>query len=238
MPRAPRYPLVPIPATRQPPRFSYTGQFSTIPGSGGEPIDGDGDLYVATRTDTGWVSHYVGLPSDQAAVDGGPPQSPPDSTPAQQWRAPSSLPGANGEQNSVLTDPSIGHVPGLEPGRSEHRELVRQRLSKSHHNRLRGPLRLERRRRSPRPLADQSRLRPRRQLQRLPGGGSCQLSKRTGSTCRTRRRACPRLPVLRRRRRFLRRRRHRLRRSQPLRLCQRVERVRARRPAHRAGLGL
>ena len=45
----------------------------------GSPIDGNGDLYVATRTDTGWVTRYVGLPSDQAAVDGGPPLGPPAS---------------------------------------------------------------------------------------------------------------------------------------------------------------
>ena len=34
-----------------PSRFSFTGLFSTIPDSGGKPIDGSGDLYVATRTD-------------------------------------------------------------------------------------------------------------------------------------------------------------------------------------------
>jgi len=57
-----------------PSRFSYTGLWSTIPGSGGKPIDGNGDLYVATRTATAWVTKYVGLPSNEAAVDGGPPQ--------------------------------------------------------------------------------------------------------------------------------------------------------------------
>jgi hypothetical protein len=90
-----------------PPRFSFTGQWSTIPGSGGKPIDGDGDLYVATRTDTGWVNRYVGIPSDQAAVVGGPPQGPPNSTPAQEFRAPSALSGDNSQQNSVLTNPSM-----------------------------------------------------------------------------------------------------------------------------------
>ena len=57
-----------------PSRLAFTGLYSIIPGSGGSPIDGSGDLYVATRTDTGWVTRYVGLPSTQAAVDGGPPQ--------------------------------------------------------------------------------------------------------------------------------------------------------------------
>ena len=39
-----------------PSRFSFTGLWSTIPGSGGDPINSVGDLYVATRTNTGWVT--------------------------------------------------------------------------------------------------------------------------------------------------------------------------------------
>jgi len=74
------YPFGPNPGyATSPSRFSYTGLFSTIPNSGGSPIDGSGDLYVATRTDTGWVSRYVGWPSTQAAVDGGPAMGPPGS---------------------------------------------------------------------------------------------------------------------------------------------------------------
>ena len=101
-----------------PPRFAYTGVFSTVPGSGGSPIDGAGDLYVATRTDTGWVSRYVGIPSNAAAVDGGPPLGPPGSVPYQEcsesgscFRIPSALAAASGlgaqVQNGVLTDPSM-----------------------------------------------------------------------------------------------------------------------------------
>ena len=58
-----------------PSRFAFTGAFSALP-EDPETIGTDGDLYVATRTDTGWVSHYVGLPGDQAACMGGPPTSP------------------------------------------------------------------------------------------------------------------------------------------------------------------
>ena len=65
-----------------PSRLSFTGYFGSPPGGGGgEPIGGSGDLYVATRTDTGWVTRYVGLSGKQAAVAGGPPMGPPDSTP-------------------------------------------------------------------------------------------------------------------------------------------------------------
>jgi hypothetical protein len=64
-----------------PSRFSFTGIFSAIPGTGGKPIVGSGDLYVSTRTPTGWASRYVGWPADEAAVSTGPPMGPPGSQP-------------------------------------------------------------------------------------------------------------------------------------------------------------
>jgi hypothetical protein len=96
-----------------PSRFAFTGAWSAIPGSGGNPIDNNGDLYVATRTASGWVTRYVGLPANLAAVDGGPPLGPPNSLPG---------PGADGGlrfhlsnsgtpadkiQANVLTDPGM-----------------------------------------------------------------------------------------------------------------------------------
>ena len=104
-----------------PSRFAFAGLYSTIPGSGGDPIDGGGDLYVSTRTATGWVTKYVGLPSNEVAIDGGPPMGPPVSAGVvgvgltgiwgpQIGRANES----NGEapfpdkiQNDVLTDPAM-----------------------------------------------------------------------------------------------------------------------------------
>jgi hypothetical protein len=94
-----------------PSRFSFTGLFSTIPNSGGSPIDGTGDLYVATRTGTGWVSRYVGWPSDEAAVDGGPPMGPPGSSsqPYQPYPSNMSANGGSGPggQNGVITNLSM-----------------------------------------------------------------------------------------------------------------------------------
>ena len=58
-----------------PPRFAFGGLLATIPGSG-EPINDDGDLYVATRTDEGWITRYVGFPKNQALKDDGPPNEP------------------------------------------------------------------------------------------------------------------------------------------------------------------
>ena len=76
-----------------PSRMAYVGQFGTIPGTG-QPINGIGDLYVATRTDNGWVSRYVGPPGDEVGCAGGPPQQALDNGPAT-------------AQNKVLTNPDM-----------------------------------------------------------------------------------------------------------------------------------
>ena len=98
-----------------PARFSFVGLWSTIPEAGGEPIDSAGDLYVATRSETGWTTRYVGLPSSMAAVSGGPPQGLPGAStaikPETFYAARAGL--ANGDtnpskiQNGVLTDPGM-----------------------------------------------------------------------------------------------------------------------------------
>ena len=102
-----------------PSRFSFTGVFSAIPGAGGKPIVGSGDLYVSTRTPTGWVSRYVGWPADEAAVSAGPPMGPPGSQPRLQGFSgfngvpsiSSQMPGTAGSgprmQSGVITDLSM-----------------------------------------------------------------------------------------------------------------------------------
>jgi len=57
-----------------PPRFSFTGVFGALPGA--NPVNSVGDLYVATRSDSGWSSRYVGLPGNEAGCVGGPPNYP------------------------------------------------------------------------------------------------------------------------------------------------------------------
>ena len=95
-----------------PSRFSYTGDYGTIPGTEGA-IDSIGDLYVATRTDTGWVSKYVGLQSSQAAVAGGPPMGLPNSSAPEGQSHGIYVNYANGNsspddiQKQVLTNPSM-----------------------------------------------------------------------------------------------------------------------------------
>ena len=92
-----------------PSRLAFVGANGTLPGTGGSPIDANGDLYVATRTDTGWVSRYVGLSASQAALDGGPPDGLPDSAGGdlELGAQPTGVAGPAKIQNSVLTDPSM-----------------------------------------------------------------------------------------------------------------------------------
>ena len=55
-----------------PSRLSFYGFLGSIPGPW-NPQNLIGDLYVATRTPSGWSTHYVGIPADQRPETGGPP---------------------------------------------------------------------------------------------------------------------------------------------------------------------
>jgi hypothetical protein len=57
-----------------PGRFTYGALLNAIPGAG-EPInDGfEGDMYVASRTPSGWTTKYVGIPGYQSLAESGPP---------------------------------------------------------------------------------------------------------------------------------------------------------------------
>jgi hypothetical protein len=49
-----------------PGRFAYAGGVNVIPGTG-QPSNGDeGDLYMASRTTSDWVTRYVGIPGNQS----------------------------------------------------------------------------------------------------------------------------------------------------------------------------
>ena len=73
-----------------PSRTAFTGDFAAMPGT--EPINGEGDLYVATRTNTGWKTAHVGLPGNFTMRSGGPPVS---------------SEGPDKIQQNVLTDPGM-----------------------------------------------------------------------------------------------------------------------------------
>jgi hypothetical protein len=61
-------------------RFAFAAQFNIIPGTGRPPNGGfypftAPDLYVAHRTNTGWVTRYVGLSGEEALAQSGKPAS-------------------------------------------------------------------------------------------------------------------------------------------------------------------
>ena len=63
------------PYASNPARFAYAGLLNSIPGAG-EPLNSSlfgGDLYVASRTDTGWVTKYVGIPGHQSVAESSAP---------------------------------------------------------------------------------------------------------------------------------------------------------------------
>ena len=60
------------PTATSPSRTTFAGLFGAIPGAG-DPPNVRGDLYMSTRTSTGWKTRYVGLPASMAQWSGGPP---------------------------------------------------------------------------------------------------------------------------------------------------------------------
>jgi len=61
------------PVATNPSRFAFGGDLGAIPGAGDPPDTSKGDLYVATRTDQGWVTKYVGLSGTETYSTNGPP---------------------------------------------------------------------------------------------------------------------------------------------------------------------
>jgi hypothetical protein len=57
-----------------PPRFAFTADYGDMPDAGGDPITTTGDLYVSTRTGTGWKTKFVGVPGSISGCAGGRPQ--------------------------------------------------------------------------------------------------------------------------------------------------------------------
>ena len=52
--------------------MAFAGAFGTIPGAG-DAMNRMGDVYIATRTNDGWVTRYTGIPANQSSAAGGPP---------------------------------------------------------------------------------------------------------------------------------------------------------------------
>ena len=63
---------VPYNAT-SPSRMSYSASFALFPDETGPATNQVNDMYVSTRTPSGWTQRYAGLPPTQTASMGGPP---------------------------------------------------------------------------------------------------------------------------------------------------------------------
>jgi hypothetical protein len=54
-------------------RLAYGGFFGTFPEDAGDPSNVLADLYVSTRTDSGWFQKFIGRPATETLLMGGPP---------------------------------------------------------------------------------------------------------------------------------------------------------------------
>jgi hypothetical protein len=70
----------PAPEASGPSRFAYSGFLGGVKDSG-EPTSIAFDVYIATRTTTGWVTKYSGIHADTGTVHGGPPDAETDARP-------------------------------------------------------------------------------------------------------------------------------------------------------------
>jgi hypothetical protein len=85
------------PYASDPSRLAFVGTIGEIPDSGGKPADYIGDLYVASRSPSGWTTKYVGPPGDEVSCAGGRPQM------IGRALAPT-------VQNDVMADPGLDRV--------------------------------------------------------------------------------------------------------------------------------
>jgi hypothetical protein len=86
------------PTATSPSRMSFAGGIGAIPGVG-DPANVKADLYMSTRTTTGWKTKYVGLPATMAQWSGGPP-----------WNVIERNEYYAMAFEGVLTDPSMSHI--------------------------------------------------------------------------------------------------------------------------------
>jgi hypothetical protein len=103
-----------------PSRLAFTGNLGAILAAGGSPLDTAGDLYVATRTEVGWKTRYVGFDSDEAAISGGPPQGLWGQGGREHPKGRSySKSGGDTIQTNVLTDPGMNRFVNWNDGPQE-----------------------------------------------------------------------------------------------------------------------
>lgn len=98
------------PVATSPSKVAYAAAFGSFPPDSGDPQNLLSDLYVSTRTDTGWIQKFIGQPVTEAALLGGPPRSQQENYLEGQHIGPSTL------QRGVQSDPSMSRIADYNQG--------------------------------------------------------------------------------------------------------------------------
>jgi hypothetical protein len=93
----------PAPLATSPSKLAYSAAFGTFPEETGDPQNTLGDLYVSTRTDSGWYQKFIGLPITTTTLMGGPPRDHEENF--IQWQF-----GPSRTQMGTQSDPSLSRI--------------------------------------------------------------------------------------------------------------------------------
>ena len=98
------------PVATSPSKIAYSAAFGAFPAEAGDPQNLLADLYVSTRTDTGWKQKFIGLPTTVTPLMGGPPRSQQENYLEGQFIGPSTL------QRGVQSDPTMSRIDDFDQG--------------------------------------------------------------------------------------------------------------------------
>lgn len=91
-------------AATSPSKIAYSAAFGAFPAEAGDPQNLMADLYVSTRTDSGWYQKFIGLPVTETPLMGGPPRAQQENYLEGQYIGPSTL------QRGVQSDPTMSRI--------------------------------------------------------------------------------------------------------------------------------
>lgn len=91
-------------AATSPSKIAYAAAFGAFPPESGDPQNLMSDLYVSTRTDTGWKQKFIGLPVTDTPLMGGPPRAQQENYLEGQHIGPSTL------DRGVQADPTMSRI--------------------------------------------------------------------------------------------------------------------------------
>jgi hypothetical protein len=98
------------PVATSPSKIAYAGAFGAFPPEAGDPQNLLADLYVSTRTDTGWYQKFIGKSVTETPLMGGPPRSQQENYLEGQHVGPSTL------QKGVQSDPTMSRIADYDQG--------------------------------------------------------------------------------------------------------------------------